>query len=241
MTAADGARALALDLGTTRIKLGELRANGELRVIGTRDSPRVAGAGLVRESDAARWLNAVRELLAGAGGGGMPLGLSSQRSSFLLWRRADGHPLTPLISWQDRRAQDWCDRHPHLEPVIARRAGLRLSPHYAGPKLASLLEQRPDWRGGLAGGETLFGTLDTWVAWSLSARREHVTDLSMAARTGLAPGCCAPSACRRPACRESSPRPARTLPWKAVRCCAPVSPTSLPVHWRCSVLRTGYW
>ena len=93
--------------------------------------------------------------------------------------------MTPLISWQDRRASDWCARHPHLQALLVQRAGLRLSAHYAGPKLASLLERRPDWRAGLASGELLFGTLDAWLVWVLSGQRAHLTDLSMAARTGM--------------------------------------------------------
>jgi glycerol kinase len=33
-------------------------------------------------------------------------GLATQRSNMLCWRRSDNTPLTPVISWQDRRAED---------------------------------------------------------------------------------------------------------------------------------------
>lgn len=184
MSGGNGLLALALDLGSTRIKLGALDDAQRLRLLAARPSPAVTGSGLVRESDPMAWLHAVRDLLE-LEGTGLPLGISSQRSSFLLWRRDDAQPVTPLISWQDRRARDWCSRHAHLEALIVQRAGLRLSAHYAGPKLASMLEPRPDWRAGLASGELLFGTLDSWLVWLLSGQSAHVTDPSMAARTGM--------------------------------------------------------
>jgi glycerol kinase len=184
MNAGNGRLSIALDLGSTRIKLGALDDKAQLLLLDERASPPLTGSGLVRESDPMLWLDAVGELLAGAGGE-LPLGLSSQRSSFLLWRRDDGQPETALISWQDRRARDWCARHARLQTLLVQRAGLRLSAHYAGPKLASLLERRPDWQAGLASGELLFGTLDSWLVWVLSGQRAHVTDLSMAARTGM--------------------------------------------------------
>jgi len=184
MTTRSRPLAIALDLGSTRIKLGALGSDERLRLLDTRASPPVNGSRLIRESDPVRWLELVGEMLATTAGD-FPLGISSQRSSFLLWRRADGKPETPLISWQDRRARDWCGRHPHLQGLLSKAAGLRLSAHYAGPKLASLLQQRPDWQSGLASGALLFGTLDSWLIWALSGRRAHITDLSMAARTGM--------------------------------------------------------
>jgi len=38
---------------------------------------------------------------------------------------------------------------------------------------------------GLASGELLFGTLDSWLTWTLSGHRAHITDPSMAARTAM--------------------------------------------------------
>jgi glycerol kinase len=38
----------------------------------------------------------------------LSIGLACQRSSFLLWSRETGEPLTPIISWQDLRAKTLC-------------------------------------------------------------------------------------------------------------------------------------
>ncbi len=182
---AEQAISLALDLGSTRIKIGALDRQAKLHLLDTCAAPALSGEGLIRESSATAWVTVVEALLLKHARRGLPLGISSQRSSFLLWERASGRPLTALISWQDRRALDWCSTHSHLEPLLEQLCGLRLSPHYAGPKLASLFARQPALRERAAAGEVLFGTLETWLIWNLTSAHQYVTDLTMAARTGM--------------------------------------------------------
>lgn len=180
----NGVRALALDLGTTRVKLGALRRDGELELVEAADAPPPRGAGNARELDALSYAACAEAVLAGAGAPrGTPLGLASQRSSFLVWEAESLAPRTPLVSWQDRRAADWCAAHAALAPRVFEFTGLPLSPHYLAPKLAFLLEQRGDLRAGLADGSLRVGTLDTWLVARWGGPLE--TDLSMAARTLL--------------------------------------------------------
>jgi len=176
--------AFALDLGSTRIKAGHLGPDGVLTLAGERPAPPLTGTGEIREGDAEAYVAAAVELLRSAARPGVPWGIACQRSSFVLWEAASGRPVTPLISWQDRRAEAWCRAHTAIEPEVTRRTGLVLSPHYAGPKLAALLADDPDLRGGLAGGRLRFGTLETFLLWRLAGAMHH-TDLSMAARTLL--------------------------------------------------------
>jgi glycerol kinase len=179
--------ALALDLGSTRLKAAALDARGELGAVHALDAPPVQGSGERREFDPLELAARAEALLREAQRGlprGLPLGIASQRSSFLLWQCASGAPATPVVSWQDRRAADWCARHRHLEPLVRERTGLVLSPHYAGPKLAAMIERDGELARELRSGKLLFGTLETWLAWRWS--RVHASDLSMAARTLLA-------------------------------------------------------
>ena len=37
-------------------------------------------------------------------------GLATQRSSVVCWDRRTGEPLSPVLSWQDRRAARWMER-----------------------------------------------------------------------------------------------------------------------------------
>ena len=175
---------LALDLGTTRVKLGALRGDGALELVDAREAPPPRGAGSVREVDAEAYAALADGLLAEhAAPRGTRLGLASQRSSFLVWGADDLAPRTPLVSWQDRRAADWCAAHAQLAPRVHALTGLPLSPHYLGPKLAVLLDARPELRAGLADGTLCVGTLETWLVARWGGPLQ--TDLSMAARTLL--------------------------------------------------------
>ena len=139
--------AVGVDLGSTAIKAGVLGADGRLRDVRSVPAPALQGAGQIREGDVTEYASAATRLvreMAGAVPHGTPLGLATQRSSFTFWDRRNARPGLPLISWQDRRAADWCDRNRAIEPEIVRRTGLLLSAHYLGPKLAAMQENAAD-------------------------------------------------------------------------------------------------
>ena len=180
--------AIALDTGTTSIKAGLLDQHGALKHIVVRPAPKITVNGGRYESDALAYAavadQALGEILAQAGDC-KTFGLCSQRSSFLIWEKASGRPITPLISWQDNRGAASCIAlHAH-ENYIRSLTGLPLTPYYFAPKLRSLLMENPDWPARLAGGELIVGTLDTFLIWRWSGGKLHVTDASMAARTLL--------------------------------------------------------
>ena len=181
--------AIALDLGSTYLKAGLLGRDQRLTGIESSPAPKLEGEGLIRECDGRAYADVAERLLASvskklpAGRCATPLGLASQRSTFILWDRQSGEPVTPMISWQDRRAADWCSRNRGLESEIVSRTGLLLSAHYAGPKLASLLETDSRLCESMRSGQVLFGNLDTYLIWCWTSGKTHHTDLTMAART----------------------------------------------------------
>lgn len=180
--------AIALDLGTTSIKAGLLSGDGILGRVVTRAAPGVAADGGRYESDALAYAAAAEEVLAeclAQTTARPPLGLCSQRSSFLIWERASGRPVTPLISWQDDRGAESCEALRGREGVIRDLAGLPLTPYYLAPKLRVLLHENPSWRERLVSGEWLLGTLDAFLIWRWTGGRHYLTDASMAARTLL--------------------------------------------------------
>ncbi len=180
------AHALALDLGSTRFKLGSIDAGGRLIDVQTVRAPVLSGTGAIREGRPEEFLQAIDALLAPIDAvKSLGLGLVCQRSTFLIWDRHDGRALTPIVSWQDRRAADWCAAHADIEPTLTRRTGLLLSPHYAGPKLASMLAADARLAAQLHAGDALFGNLDAWLAWHWSEGTRHQTDVTMAARTAM--------------------------------------------------------
>ncbi len=102
------------------------------------------------------------------------VGITNQRASTVLWDRTTGEPLGPGLGWQDLRTIGEC--------FAAKSAGLRLAPNQSATKLAWLLEHG---LGDRASGDVCFGTVDSWLAWSLSGAALHITDHTNAAVTGL--------------------------------------------------------
>ena len=93
--------AIALDLGTTSIKGAVLNAESEWETVFRKRAPNVVQKGNKFESDAVEYLNLCHGLLSrclSAARGKPPLGLSVQRSSFVIWQKSSGEPVTPLIS-----------------------------------------------------------------------------------------------------------------------------------------------
>jgi len=180
--------AIALDLGSTRFKLGVLDDGGNLELALDAPAPPLRGDDLIREGDPEAFLQTATRLIdfAAERWRGASLGLVSQRSTFTVWRPETGETLTPMISWQDRRAAGWCAAHPDVADSIIRHSGLLLSPHYVGPKLGEVQETHPEVARALADEGARIGTLDAWLMWNWSLSRRHQTDLTMAARTALA-------------------------------------------------------
>ncbi|HKX74577.1 MAG TPA: glycerol kinase GlpK [Acidimicrobiia bacterium] len=114
------------------------------------------------------------------------VGITNQRETTVIWDRKTGRPLHNAIVWQDTRTADLCRALAGDEGQDRFRAktGLPLATYFSGPKLAWLLRQDRDLEQRARQGELCFGTIDSWIVWSLSGGR-HVTDPTNASRTML--------------------------------------------------------
>ncbi len=181
-------KAIALDLGTTSIKAALLDEHGQLHHLISQPAPTITADHGHYESDALCYVETAERVLQQCDAktaNNPPLGLCSQRSSFLIWEKSNGQPITPLISWQDNRGISRCESLHAKEPTIRQLTGLRLTPYYFAPKLSILLQEHPTWREKLIQGEWLVGTLDTFMIWRWTHGRHHIMDASMAARSSL--------------------------------------------------------
>ena len=106
------------------------------------------------------------------------IGITNQRETTVVWDRRSGEPVYPAIVWQDRRTAERCRELPAEE--IRARTGLTVDPYFSATKLEWILDVRP-----VHGTGSAFGTVDTWLAWRLTAGGVHVTDASNASRTML--------------------------------------------------------
>lgn len=180
--------AIALDLGTTSIKAALMDAAGMLHHITQQNAPHINTDNGHYESDALSYLKIAEQVVKQClehTDQKPPLGLCSQRSSFLIWDKTSGNPITPLISWQDDRGNPCCTRLQSSIQVIQQLTGLRLTPYYFAPKLNVLLQENLSWRDKLLKKEWLVGTLDTFLIWRWTEGQYFIVDASMSARTLL--------------------------------------------------------
>src|SRR4029079_235472 len=132
-------------------------------------------------------LEAVSEVVAQGDGDVAAIGIASQTESFVLWDPATGQPATPVVSWQDQRADVWCRALAGRREAAAVRAmtGLGLDSSFSAPKLGWLFERDKTLRSRAEAGELLFGDIACWLAWHFSGGAEHVTEPSNACRSLL--------------------------------------------------------
>jgi glycerol kinase len=167
---------LVVDVGTSGVRAGVVGADGVIgHVAYVEVLPSSPAPGFV-EFDAAAMASAVLDVARAALEGGGPVegvGIANQRASTVVWDRRSGEPVGPGLGWQDLRTVGTC--------LVLRDQGIRVAPNESATKLAMLLDLAdPDRTRDLC-----FGTVDTWVAWTLSGGALHVTDATNAGVTGL--------------------------------------------------------
>ena len=115
------------------------------------------------------------------------IGITNQRETTLLWDRATGKPLCNAIVWQCRRTAPLVERlkRDGLGNVLRDRTGLVPDAYFSGTKLQWMLDTLPGARERAERGELCFGTVDSFLAWNLTANHVHVTDATNAGRTML--------------------------------------------------------
>lgn len=112
-------------------------------------------------------------------------GLASQRSSIVAWNRHTGEPLTPVLSWQDRRAAKYLEPLASKGVAIKKKSGLFLSPHYGASKLRWMFDNCPELERPLRSQELIFGPLAAFVIANLLDGTPCIVDHVNASRTQL--------------------------------------------------------
>lgn len=112
-------------------------------------------------------------------------GLATQRASCVAWNRETGAALTPVYSWQDRRAHVRVEALSEHADEVRRRTGLRLSAHYGASKMAWAIENVTAVRDALAAGTLALGPLASFLAFRLLDGSPLVADPANASRTQL--------------------------------------------------------
>jgi len=161
-------------------------------------------------------ISVMRGAMAGCGIGAEDIeaiGITTQRSTNLLWNKKSGKPICNAITWHDTRTAELCrkmDGNGKIRAVraignVARKisgiwkgilmtktgallitaSNLSFTPASALAHTAWMLDNVDGARERAEKGEILFGTIDTWLIWNLTNGRVHATDFSNASSTGM--------------------------------------------------------
>jgi glycerol kinase len=183
---------LAIDQGTSATKAlvvgedGRVLASGEAPV-----RPAFLPDGGVEQDPEALWQSVVAAGTTALARAAVPvdaIGLANQGETVLAWDRGSGRPLSPAISWQDRRAAGVCEQLAGDAVRLQEITGLPLDPYFAAPKMKWLRDHVT--RDGVC------TTTDAWLLHRLTGA--FVTDAATASRTllfDLGAGRWSPEAC----------------------------------------------
>ena len=115
------------------------------------------------------------------------ISITNQRETTVAWDAVSGIPVCNAIVWQCRRTAPECERlkKSGMEQYIRDTTGLIIDPYFSGTKMKWILENVPAARELADKGRLRFGTIDTWLIYSLTDGDSYVTDVSNASRTML--------------------------------------------------------
>lgn len=168
---------LAIDQGTSGTKAVVVDADGLVR--GTAERlvrPRYLPDGGVEQDPQdllASVVDSGREAMSRAGLDVDIVTIANQGETVLAWDPSSGQPLSNMVVWQDRRAEDICAGLDGERDLIQQRTGLVLDPYFSAPKQAWL--RRNVTRSGVV------TTSDSWLVHQLTGA--FVTDVSTASRS----------------------------------------------------------
>lgn len=172
---------LAIDAGTASVRALVVGSDGQVRArAAAPHSLAYPAPGLVEQNPRAfleTALGTVHHAVNRGGGAGelRAVGVTAQRSSIVVWERATGRALSPIVNWQDLRG---ADRAQELQAE-----GFLVLPFSAAAKLELVLDSVPRGRERMRAGELAWGNVDSYLTWHLSEGAAHVTDPSMACAT----------------------------------------------------------
>lgn len=112
-------------------------------------------------------------------------GMATQRSSIVCWDKNTGAPLSPIISWQDRRQHQWLKQFAAHNEAVHHKTGLFLSPHYGASKLRWSLDNLEAVATAYQQQRLCAGPLASFLAFRLLQEKPFCIDPANASRTLL--------------------------------------------------------
>jgi len=113
------------------------------------------------------------------------VGMATQRSNVVCWRKSTGEALSPAISWQDRRAYQWMEHFRSSSETVRYKTGLVVSPHYGVSKIKWCLENIDSVIQANDEKDLACGPLASFLTYRLLKSHRHLVDPANASRTLL--------------------------------------------------------
>ena len=185
---------MALDAGTTSSRCILFDKKGNICSVAQREFEQIyPHPGWVEHNPMDIWssqISVAAEAMGKIGAGAeniAAIGITNQRETTIVWDKATGQPVYNAIVWQCRRTSDMIGAltADGFGDVIRERTGLIPDPYFSATKLRWILDHVEGARERAERGELLFGTVDTWLIWKMTAGQVHVTDYTNASRTML--------------------------------------------------------
>ncbi len=185
---------MALDAGTTSSRCILFDRNGTICSVAQREFKQIyPHPGWVEHNPMDIWssqIGVAAEAMGKLGAGPeniAAVGITNQRETTIVWDKKTGLPVYNAIVWQCRRTADMI---PEITAggfgeKIRHKTGLIPDPYFSATKLRWILDHVEGARERAERGELLFGTVDTWLIWNMTAGQVHVTDYTNASRTML--------------------------------------------------------
>lgn len=101
------------------------------------------------------------------------VGITCQRASTIVWDRSTGVPVAPALGWQDLRMAGMC--------MMAAAQGVKIGPNQSATKAQFLFDSYDADRTR----DLCFGTVDSWIVWTLTNGSAHVIEAGNAGITGF--------------------------------------------------------
>ena len=115
------------------------------------------------------------------------IGITNQRETTIVWDKKTGKPIHNAIVCQDRRTASYCNglKKEGHDKTIQEKTGLIVDSYFSGTKIKWILDNVEGAREKAENGSIIFGTVDSWLLWNLTAGAVHATDITNASRTML--------------------------------------------------------
>jgi len=182
---------LSIDAGTTGVTVIAVNLEGKITARGYQEFPQhYPQPGWVEHDLEEIWqatLSAARKVIAQVGTSFTAIGITNQRETVGLWNRKTLVSPCKAIVWQDRRTTEVLEElksNPAIN-FVQQKTGLPLDPYFSASKLRWLAKNHPSVWEEVSKGDTIVGTIDTYLVSRLTNGEAHITDASNASRTQL--------------------------------------------------------